>query len=88
MSAKISISRQVVKNIINAPKYESYYDFVASDKLTDLDLFTLGQPYDLYKELRENAPVYFHESASYDPEPGFWVATKYEDIKYLSLIHI
>ncbi|MEC8466638.1 MAG: cytochrome P450 [Pseudomonadota bacterium] len=84
MSAKISISRQVVKNIINAPKYESYYDFVASDKLTDLDLFTLGQPYDLYKELRENAPVYFHESASYDPEPGFWVATKYEDIKYIS----
>ena len=47
MSAKISISRQVVKNIINAPKYESYYDFVASNKLTDLDLFTLGQPYDL-----------------------------------------
>ena len=62
MSAKISISRQVVKNIINAPKYKSYYDFVASDKLTDLDLFTLGQPYDLYKELRENAPIYFHES--------------------------
>ena len=47
----------------------------------DLELFTKGQPIELYKELREQAPVYYHHSMPTDPEPGHWVLTKYEDIK-------
>ena len=34
----------------------------AKKSLNDLDLFTKGQPVDFYKELRDNAPVYFHDS--------------------------
>ena len=43
------------------------------------------QPFDLYKELRENAPVFFHPPMLSDPEPGYWVLTRYEDIKMVSM---
>ena len=58
---------------------------IPSNFLNDLDLFTKGQPFDLYKELRENAPVFFHPPMLSDPEPGYWVLTRYEDIKTVSM---
>ena len=74
---------------IAEPKFDLAYEFNREFDLTDLILFTKGQPYSHFKELREKAPVYFHETGPEDSEPGFWVLTSYKDIEYvLSLIHI
>ena len=34
--------------------------------------------------MRENAPVYFHETGEADSEPGFWTLTSYKDIEQAS----
>lgn len=49
----------------------------------DIDLldpanFHHGQPYDLYRWLRENDPVHWHENPK---GRGFWVLSRYSDIK-------
>ena len=43
--------------------------------------FAHGHPWEQYAWLRANAPVFWHE----EPEgPGFWVISKYDDIKMIS----
>ena len=79
------LSDNILKNRINGSKFEHVYKFKASESLNDLDLFTKGQPFNFYSELREKAPIYFHEPMPTDPEPGYWVLTKYEDIKHVSM---
>ena len=85
MSKGFILSDEVLNHEINDPAYKEKYNFNPSDQLNDLDLFTKGQPFSLYKDLRENAPVFYHEPMPADPEPGYWVLTKYEDIKYVSM---
>ena len=85
MSKGFILSDEVLNHEINDPAYKEKYSFNPSDQLNDLDLFTKGQPFSLYKDLRENAPVFYHEPMPTDPEPGYWVLTKYEDIKYVSM---
>ena len=79
------LSDEIINHSINNPAFKENYKYNAPEKLNNLDLFTKGQPFELYKDLRENAPVYFHEPMPMDPEPGYWVLTKYEDIKYVSM---
>jgi cytochrome P450 len=69
---------------INAPKYEMAYSYERDFDLTDIFQFTKGQPYEKFLDLREKAPVYFHETGPEDTEPGFWVLTKYKDIEFVS----
>ena len=85
MSKGFILSDEVLNHEINDPAYKEKYNFNPSDQLNNLDLFTKGQPFSLYKDLRENAPVFYHEPMPADPEPGYWVLTKYEDIKYVSM---
>ena len=85
MSKGFILSDEVLNHEINSPAYKEKYNFNPTDQLNDLDLFTKGQPFSLYKALRENAPVFYHEPMPTDPEPGYWVLTKYEDIKYVSM---
>ena len=85
MSKGFILSDEILNHEINDPAYKEKYNFNPSDQLNDLDLFTKGQPFSLYKDLRENAPVFYHEPMPTDPEPGYWVLTKYEDIKYVSM---
>ena len=85
MSRGFILSDEILDHEINSPAFEEKHNFDASGKLNDLELFTKGQPFSLYKELRENAPIYFHDPMPMDPEPGYWVLTKYEDIKYVSM---
>ena len=83
MSLKLnSDSQPFVK--INSPKYEEAYSFERDFDLTDLFMFTKGQPYEKFAELRERAPIYFHKTGPEDSEPGFWVLTKYKDIEFVS----
>ena len=70
---------------INSPKYSLQFPFERNFDLTDLMLFTKGdEPYQHFANLRNNAPVYFHETGPEDSEPGFWVLTKYKDIEFVS----
>ena len=85
MSSGYVLSDEVLKHRINEPAFPKNSSFKADRSLNDLDLFTSGQPTDFYKELRENAPVYFHDPMPTDPEPGYWVLTRHEDIKHVSM---
>ena len=85
MSKSFVLSSEILNNKINIPSFEKKFVHSPSNFLNDLDLFTKGQPFDLYKELRENAPVFFHPPMLSDPEPGYWVLTRYEDIKMVSM---
>ena len=85
MSKGFVLSDKVLSNKLNSPAYNPKYSYAAHKSLNDLDIFTNGQPYDFYKDLRENAPIFYHESMPFDDEPGYWVLTKYEDIKYVSM---
>jgi cholest-4-en-3-one 26-monooxygenase len=49
--------------------------------LTDPDIFQRGTPHEMFKLLRREAPLYWHE----EPHgPGFWAVTKYADLKLVS----
>lgn len=69
---------------INAPAFKPVNDFKKDFDLTDVFLFEKGQPFEQFKNLRNNSPVHFHEAGIGDSEPGFWVLTKYTDIEYVS----
>ena len=59
------------------------YDIGQICELDKCESFIDGQPYDLFKRLRHEAPIYWHEE-SLDFEPGFWALTKHEDIVRVS----
>lgn len=49
--------------------------------LADPDIFEQGVPHEMFRILRREAPVYWHE----EPDgPGFWAITKYHDLKFVS----
>ena len=85
MSKGFVLSDQIINNEIRNPAFKQINSFKPTNNLNDLDLFTKGQPFNLYKELRDNAPIFFHEPMPMDPEPGYWALTRYEDIKHVSM---
>jgi hypothetical protein len=85
MSKGFVLSDQIINNDLKNPAFDQINIGQPSDKLNDLDLFTKGQPFNLYKELRDNAPIFFHEPMPMDPEPGYWALTRYQDIKHVSI---
>ena len=49
--------------------------------LTDPDLFADGPPHDVYRFLRDEAPVYWHEPTPNTPDgEGFWCLTRHDDV--------
>src|SRR3954452_12299167 len=49
--------------------------------LVSTSTFAHGHPWEQYRWLRENAPVYWHP----EPDgPGFWAITKYDDVRMIS----
>ncbi len=50
------------------------------------DTFEQGPPFDVFKELRENEPVYWNRQKE-DEGTGFWVITRYDDVVETSLDH-
>jgi len=84
MALELNSSKQPFVKI-NSPKYDLQFPFERNFDLTDLMLFTRGEEsYQHFANLRDNAPVYFHETGPEDSEPGFWVLTKYKDIEFVS----
>jgi len=60
------------------PAFAAPHPQIDAAGLTDLHVFAKGQPYGLYRELREKAPVVWVD------EPlsgaGFWALTRYSDV--------
>ena len=48
----VSISNEVIKTIIHKPAYEETFNHNISQPLTDLQLFTKGQPFEIFDEYR------------------------------------
>ena len=55
------------------------YDIGQICSLDRWESFQEGQPHDIFKRLRNDAPIYWHEE-NLDFEPGFWAITKHKDI--------
>ena len=47
--------------------------------LLDHDLFADHEPWEVFEALQQQAPVYFHPGA--DGDRGFWVITKFDDVR-------
>ncbi|MDX2233050.1 MAG: cytochrome P450 [Hyphomonadaceae bacterium] len=69
----------------HAPRFRNDHP----QRLTDVALFTNGQPWDLYRHLREHAPVAWH-AEDYGGGlvgPGFWSITRYNDVMQVNADH-
>jgi cytochrome P450 len=51
--------------------------------LSDPDTFNDGFPHAAFARLRREAPVWFHERDFGGTGPGFWVVSRYEDVKWV-----
>ena len=84
MTEPLSISKAIAKKTFSSNAHLPIHEFESEVNLTDLDLFTNGQPFDQFKKMREKAPIYLHAPFLNDPEPGFWSLTRHEDILKVS----
>ena len=84
MSEPISISKKIANKTFNANAYPPIHAFESAVNLTNLDVFTRGQPFEDFKKMREEAPVFWHSPFFNDPEPGFWSLTRHADILKVS----
>ena len=84
MSEPISISNAIASKTFSSNAYPPINDLKAKVNFTDLDVFTQGQPFEHFKKMREEAPVFLHPPFFNDPEPGFWSLTRHEDILKVS----
>lgn len=57
---------------------EDLMEHPAKINLADPHLYSHGDPYAVWRWLREHDPVYWHPPAEL---PGFWALTKYDDIR-------
>ena len=60
MNSPISISNEIANSTFNEKQHSAAYDFKTTINLTDLDLFTKGQPIKEFKEMRDQAPIFWH----------------------------
>ena len=69
------------------PKFERIWPIDPPADLLSLELFTRGQPFDAFKEMRERAPVLWQRElyVGGNEGPGFWSVTRYEDVKRVEL---
>ncbi|MEM1037284.1 MAG: cytochrome P450 [Pseudomonadota bacterium] len=66
------------------PKYDAVYPLLETDfALWNPNSWTRGHPYDLYKDMREKAPVMW--SRMRKGADGFWSVSRYDDIKAVEL---
>lgn len=56
---------------------------LADIDLTDLDRFADGPPHRLYRALRDDAPLFWHEPTEHTPDgEGFWCLTRHADVEW------
>ncbi|MEM6748025.1 MAG: cytochrome P450 [Pseudomonadota bacterium] len=69
------------------PAYDRKYSFDLSVDLSSNKEFMKGQPFDMFKGMREEAPVCWCPEPYSDDRngPGFWAVTRYHDVKAIEL---
>ena len=67
------------------PIHEAIYPTFEGFKFSDPAAWTSGHPFDLYRKMREQAPVMW--SPGQKNMSGFWSVTRYDDIKEVELAH-
>ena len=82
MLANVSETAQEEADLRRGHKYDLHYTSPPAADLTDLDLFTKGQPFGAFAKMREAAPVCWHDE---EEGAGFWALTKYQDIRAVEL---
>lgn len=66
-------------------KYERRYPVDPPANLSDIFLFTKGQPWEAFAQMQREAPVCWHETYFGDKQlPGWWAVTRYADIMEVS----
>lgn len=65
------------------PTFERTYPVLPGVDLTDIKVFTRGQPWADYAAMREQAPVMWHHGPGGEERGavGFWALTRYDDVK-------
>ena len=58
-------------------------EFDLGVNLADPDTFASGFPHEVFRDLRRAAPVYWHARGHERGGKGFFVVSKYEDVKYV-----
>ena len=66
------------------PTYPAVYPSLSGFQLDNPASWTRGQPFELFKEMREQAPVMWSPSRRKGMS-GFWSITRYADIKHVEL---
>ena len=67
------------------PIFDAIYPMIQGFKLYDPSAWTQGHPFELYRKMREEAPVmWMPQERGFS---GFWSLTRYEDIKAVELAH-
>ncbi len=80
---------QTAREANPGPAHTPIHRFDSPQRLTDATLFTQGQPWDLFRQLRERAPVSWHEE-DYGGGlvgPGFWALTRYAEVMQVNADH-
>lgn len=60
------------------PSHAPIFNFSAPVNLASPSSYTSGLPFDAYAQMRENAPVMWHEMQGSE---GFWALTRYDDVR-------
>lgn len=67
------------------PNYNAVYPTFDGFNFWDPAAWTNGHPYDMYRKMREEAPVMWSNTRK--EMSGFWSVTRYDDIKQVELAH-
>ncbi len=82
MLANISETAVEDADIAKGHKHPLAFDTPPAADLTDLDLFTAGQPFEAFATMRKQSPVCWHDESE---GAGFWALTLYDDVRATEL---
>ncbi|MEO0982153.1 MAG: cytochrome P450 [Pseudomonadota bacterium] len=81
--ANVSETALEERDAKKGPAFPKTFDFEPPVHLGDLHLFAKGQPFEAFRQMRENAPVCWHPEEEFGA--GFWALTDYADIRQVEL---
>jgi cytochrome P450 len=72
------LSETMPPSLLEGPVFAKTYPEIEPDALSSQELFSQGQPYDIFARMRSEAPVAWQREGSIGP--GFWALTRYNDV--------
>ena len=78
VTGRIDYSPTRIERVLLHPPGGHPLPLIDDIDLANPDTLAAGVPHEYFSRLRNENPVYWHESATHPP--GFWVCTKYQDV--------